>query len=96
MSHTPGPWAWYDDDLHQVSQYEKWQKMVATQDYGNWVVSTPIVETDSACYGPHGDDRPLIAAAPDMLAVLKDIVGRTDPWNCVAAAKAVIAKAEGK
>ena len=78
MAHTPGPWIWGDDE--NLYPREPWLIYAAWRDspesnpkYNeNWIDQPQaIVQTDSGVYGPHGDDRGLIEAAPDMLAALK-------------------------
>lgn len=77
MSHTPGPWMWDDDDLYPEGPREAYKAAVeaAIVDeesvYPEWV--EPIVQTDSGVYGPHGADRALIAAAPDLLEAARAI-----------------------
>jgi hypothetical protein len=63
----------------------------------------PIVQTDMRIYGPGDADAALIAAAPDMLDALKEIVGiwkdasYLEPADeTIEKAYAAIAKAEGK
>ena len=71
--------------------------------------SDEVVRTDSGYYPPWGKDRSLIAAAPDLLAALKELVdecqGRADNpttgfdsglYKAAKAGEAAISKAEGK
>ena len=39
---------------------------------GDWVQE--IIQTDSGVYGPHGPDRDLIAAAPELYDALEDLL----------------------
>jgi hypothetical protein len=62
--HTPGPWSVIfgtDDESDRVYCIE-------AED------GTVIVETDSGVYPPHKADAHLIAAAPEMLAELQNII----------------------
>jgi hypothetical protein len=85
--HTPGPW-----------------RIQATSSPGTYLV----VAGDDTMDKANGDsfslqfkeaNARLIAAAPDMLAVLKELVelsnGWDDHWSCWADADAAIAKATG-
>ena len=88
-THTPGPW-----------------KIEMRTRSGEFVRTTHITGTDGshlANVGPCSIDANarLIAAAPDLLAALEDIVYLADtsdfylPRNWLADARAAIAKAEG-
>lgn len=58
MSRTPGPWTDGGDPTGDI--------------YGTWdddEYHEPIIECDSGVYGPYGDDRKLILAAPDLADV---------------------------
>lgn len=98
MGHTPGPWA-YDADSKEV--------FASAEQYGcGWIA---LVE------GNDSDDQPLaaemqaanarlIAAAPELLAALKELVdyddGSNEPgefgYEILQRCKAAIAKAEGR
>jgi hypothetical protein len=95
VSHTPAPWIWTDhDELHSADAWSKYAAWEAS-DFAGQPVDFPkaIIETDGGVYGPYGDDRLLIAAAPDLLAALKLIVDHFgDPLKV---ARPAIAKAEG-
>jgi hypothetical protein len=108
MAHTPGPWIWVGDELYAQDAYRAHCASVETlqdpPDWDNYIGRPePIVETDSAYYGPRGDDRLLIAAAPDLFSACRAFVvawekslqlEKTDV--ALRAAKAAIAKAEGR
>lgn len=61
IGHTPGPWFWNDRD--QLVG-EEWAEPCYPDEPARREV---IVETDGGHYAPHGADRHLIAAAPDLL-----------------------------
>ncbi len=79
--HTAGPWVWGDDDnLYPAAPYAVYRahRDLPDDTPGKWDGDYPdrpeaIVQTDSGVYGPDGADRPLIAAAPDLLAALKEM-----------------------
>lgn len=86
--HTPGPWAYtvdaHGDDL-QITAGEQ-----------------TVVGGCGCCGSPSMDnpaDAPLLAAAPDLLSVLKDVLSTWDSGSeafPISDIRAVIAKAEGK
>lgn len=95
MSHTPGPWIWRNKSgsLHQKGTDRRFGVTVLapTYEYDSGV-DTEVSDADAA----------LIAAAPDLLAALKEIL----PWHdshpaeatdnrMVNLCRAAIAKAEG-
>lgn len=80
MSHTPGPW-------HADGSYE-----VRAED-GRTIGGTSIV-WEMGSRNP--DDISLIVAAPDLLAALKDIIELGTQDSTYQAAKAAMAKAEGR
>ncbi len=92
MSHTPGPW--YPDDNGEVD--------TSAADLSTWDGVLAGGEVVAYC---HPDNVPLIAAAPDMKAVL-EMIGCTpcpvqvyawlDETGINAARLAALAKAEGK
>lgn len=106
--HTPGPWKWDHDELHQASLIDAYYAARERNEYENHPQA--IVETDSGYYGPFGADRDLIAAAPDMLAALKEFRLKEEyvagaqgnhlilriPLDVIQKAAAAIAKAEGR
>lgn len=72
-AHTPGPWRW--NEHHQLVS-DGATEYPGTDD---WMDPEPkrIVETDGGHYPPHGADRALIAAAPDLLAALIQLADET-------------------
>ena len=85
--HTPGPW-----------HYELHLPRGSADGYFRITASSGWVIADLPDDGTDNDAR-LIAAAPDMLAALKDLLpmwesGIDEPW--VKAARAAITKAEGE
>lgn len=74
---TPGPWAWFDGELHSAARYQRfldWRDGPETPGkYNEGYIGAPdpIVQTDSGAYGPRDADRALIAAAPDLLAACR-------------------------
>lgn len=85
MSHAPGPW-----QIDQEWLDPKWPDWRAVK----------IGNTYSSASGHIGEaNARLIAAAPDLLAELKDLVRRLEDAgenSYVLKAQAVIAKAEGR
>lgn len=78
--HTPGPWYWdFDRD-----------DMASLRSEGD----NESVMIDIACY-PSLEDRCLIAAAPDLLAALEDLVDSRGMDDLEPARKA-IARAKGE
>jgi len=105
-AHTPGPWVWAKDgNLYSAANLVEWNAFIAGDMSGDWVSLEAIVETDGGHYAPRGWDRTLIAAAPDLLAALKELaelrMGRGDGVvgdyveSVGEIARAAIAKAEG-
>lgn len=73
--HTPGPWTWGEDgNLYNAAELAAWNAFMANDMKGDWVGRSPIVQTDGGHYGPYNADRALIAAAPEMLAALVEIL----------------------
>jgi hypothetical protein len=101
---TPGPWKWVDGYLYEAAAWDRYSACMALPesdekwDHADAFRPVPIVETDSGVYGPFGADRPLIAAAPDLLDALKGIVRRHGEGRGIDIPHAleVIAKAEGR
>lgn len=99
-AHTPRPWKVL------IDPNDEWPKVVAGSNIGKIIAN---VNPESFCFGvadlvdmPAQANARLIAAAPDLLAVLKEslnviplgLSNRVDDW--IIAAKAEIDKAEGK
>lgn len=98
MTHTPGPWA-YDPDSKEV--------FGSTEEHGcGWIA---LVEGNDSSDQPlpaemRAANARLIAAAPELLAALKELVeyddGSNDPgdlgYEILQRCKAAIAKAEGR
>lgn len=89
MSHTPGPWEAFDE----------WESM---DDYLSPPEGEPpMVKIGDICYVvPTNDDAHLIAAAPELLEALEEIIGNgrdaeLDSFT-VQIARAAIAKAKGE
>ena len=89
--HTPGPWAC---DLDMAKVYS-----VPT----NLMVASISIPTNTACKDAWPADARLIAAAPDLLAVLKEATTSAvwrHPSHCECEVcemcRAAIAKAEGR
>ena len=80
-AHTPGPWVQFADGGKTVA-------IMPAMREGTIAAFEPPYPTDADCH--------LIAAAPDLLAALKQVVGvadrKTDEFD---AARAAIAKASG-
>jgi hypothetical protein len=83
VGHTPGPWEAIPDSREDSE--------------GDWYVIAP--DEDVITLGLSEPDAALIAAAPDLLAALKGLVGLADEGamfsDRIALARAAIAKAEG-
>lgn len=90
--HTPGPWK-YD-----------WIEKSIFYDDNDVQPRIAIMDGDNTSEDQNAADARLIAAAPDLLAALKAIVGCLGPEGYLSAcgksitdqARAAIAKAEGK
>lgn len=67
--HTEGPWEWNGKDQLVATT-------VMTQPYFDDEKTEPVViiETDGGYYPPRGYDRLLLAAAPDLLTALNDLL----------------------
>ena len=92
MSHTPGPWTCF-----YKSKYDEWHVSIPVPDS-----TMHLALFDDGIRGENREaDARLIAAAPELLAALREMCDRWDPasarpdrriWD---AAMAAIAKAEG-
>jgi hypothetical protein len=94
QAHTPGPWLQshrqIPDGMYSTEVYAKDGETIATI---HWY---PVKTDDGWITSRDGNAR-LIAAAPDMLAALQDIVRRNEiqHWFNLDLARAAIAKATG-
>jgi len=89
-SHTPGPWI--TRGPRRVDQGDDYA-IVA----GGEIIAEAFGRTSQNNFPPSAANARLIAAAPDLLAALKEVVAlsdrKHDAWD---AARAAIAKAEGR
>jgi hypothetical protein len=99
MTHTPAPWS--------VMHNDEWRALDGLQPSSVCHVGDWTIVTDVMSYDFHGEDKAdalLIAAAPELLAALRLVVGLADneavesgdcrnPDNPFAIARAAIAKA---
>ncbi len=77
--HTPGPWEWDEDgNLYPSAPRAAYKKAADEERWDDAEYVEPIAQTDGGTYGPHGADKSLIAAAPDMLAALRYFAGLQD------------------
>ena len=81
FSHTPGPWSDGGDPGGDIFGFTEAGEKV-------WVV-----ECNGGYYGPHGFDRMLVLAAPDLLETLKKIATMSTDQNARIEAKFAISKA---
>ena len=91
MSHTPGPWRWKLEEFGSYRLIAKDGTKVADDgsadgEYGGWMND------------PNEPNARLIAAAPDLLEALVDLLGwqTLAPHDVVDRARAAIAKARGE
>lgn len=95
VKHTPGPWEWWTSC--------SWKRLTSKDASGKWMREGNVLRPSIASDGHpvldvSEDDMALIAAAPDLLTMLKvaqlwlDVDGRYDMQGINAA----IAKAEGR
>lgn len=88
--HTRGPWRVSPQDNYRVVQ-------IVTEENGNLIATLPYRGTLVPL-----DDARLIAAAPDLLRALEQMLpidwrdGSMDHWRGVAKARAAIARAKGE
>jgi hypothetical protein len=68
--HTPGPWEWHHQKIDSID-YE-WSLQTPTQAFLLFDFSPTISPDECAA------NSSLIAAAPEMLAALKDAIARAD------------------
>jgi hypothetical protein len=96
MSHTPGPW---ESDSAKDGESRYHQIDAPTP---NELVTFPYTVADTMnrhhCVTPHEDaaNARLIAAAPELLAALKDVREYYGPSEYMPQVDAAIAKAEGR
>ena len=101
-TYTPGPWKLVLDERKEVlGIYASHQNVV--EDWMDWVDPNGdvIVETDSGHYPPKLEDARLIAAAPELLEALKNLLHAfpgeyTEAPTHITNARAAIAKATGQ
>lgn len=87
--HTQGPWYW--NERHQLIS----EKLENEKDEWGDPRYAKIIETDGGYYPPHGADRLLISAAPDLLEALKCCWDLGIDSALVPMVRAAIKKAEG-
>lgn len=89
---TPGPWEWENDQMFGPHiECVEW----ACGD--GYHFRKPIIQTDSGVYGPHGKDKDLIAAVPEMIEhirALSERLARVEAEERERCAKVVEHKAE--
>jgi hypothetical protein len=100
MKHTPGPWIVHD---HAPASVWAGDEHVATC---NWWIDPAAIQEGEPDYRVKSATKReanarLIAAAPDMLEAMKNLLDLFDPYGPEAQraakqARAVIAKAEGR
>lgn len=87
--HTPGPWVITSDPNHELYTF------ISQKDVDKVIARITTADSPS---GSNRANAQLIAAAPDMLEALKQMVQEMElsEWDCPAMirAKAAIAKAE--
>lgn len=98
--HTPGPWKWHIEDDWWKSEYEG--RMPYLESIHGFMVCSYGIRSDGITDEgdpPNRFDRPLIAAAPDMLEALQNLEnddGSTMPATAWELVQKAIAKATGK
>ena len=106
MNHTPGPWTSYPCNLEAYSQVitaKGCMVQIANTGVRGHVAMTKEVYGDRMTYGPCEEtmaNARLIAAAPDLLSSVKDLlfIGNLvdeERQNVITGAVAAIKKAEG-
>jgi len=66
---TPGPWVWVENEMWSKPEHDK--KLASFETPEDYYHAEPIIETDSGFYGPKGQDRDLIASAPELYEALQ-------------------------
>lgn len=80
VAHTPGPWKWFD--------YPDGRKLLCAE-------HRAVIHCADAPISILPADQALLAAAPDLLAALRETICGV-PCACCAGRRAVIAQAEGR
>jgi hypothetical protein len=88
VTHTPGPWTW-DRDETAMQEFRGYSISVPANDGSRVVLIPPECIEDEA-------DARLIAAAPDLLAVLEDLMTYDETTAKSEEARAALAKAKGE
>jgi len=85
--HTAGPWVWVGPQLLAE----------------RYMASEPVMIAEDDPYGPSDEDKPLIAAAPDLLSVAEEMESNWPVWlgtprdkEFLTRLRAAIAKARGQ
>lgn len=89
--HTPGPWTVHDDTDISGIENDPENKCIGSVDVAHVYLRTVP--------GRHEANARLIAAAPDLLAVLQDVLSTWDSGSeafPISDIRAAIAKAKGK
>ena len=68
MSHTPGPWKWHGDWLESGAGGGLSTVLDIGDDGKPYGMHLPVLQMDNPEF-----DKPLIAAAPDLLAALESV-----------------------
>lgn len=92
MKYTPGPWQWWTSN-----SFLRLSSQATGKDGG--VIDSYVMRDGHQSLRVSKEDMALIAAAPDLLEALQNIVKTLDEAGCEAAtveAKAAISKALGE